>query len=278
MVDDRNARLRWWEAACLKLRRLRVIQRRSVWCLTWAGWLCTLGITAVPLVWWCRRGESFLSSTDRVPAGVLVVEGWIGREGVRAAGQEFESQGYQYIVTAGSPTSAERWGEGGSNYAEMAANELMRSGVPKDKIIVAPARGTERQRTYESAVAVCQALGNRNLQSRSLDVFTWGTHARRTRLVFAKVYPSGSDVGVIGWVPSSRQAGSWWQSSERAKEFLTETVGYAYEALFNSGRGSNRSVQDDHPSDPAPPRQEALPHAQDLPRGVRANTTASGSG
>jgi hypothetical protein len=31
----------------------------------------------------------------------------------------------------------------------------------------------------------------------------------------------------------------WWQSSERARELLTETAGYIFEALLNSGRSVN---------------------------------------
>lgn len=262
MAGDRDARFRWWESAGVELRRLRMARRRNVWCLTWLGWLCTLLIIAFPLVWWCRCGASFLSSTHRVPAGILVVEGWIGREGVRAAGQEFQSRGYQLIVTAGGPTSSERWEDARSNYAEMAARELIRSGVPKDRIVVAPAREVERQRTYESAVAVRRALWDGHLPFKALNVFTWGTHARRTRLVFAKVFPSPLGVGVIGWVPSRPEATSWWQSSERAKEFLTETVGYAYEALFNSGRGSSHAVKEKNCLDSAHPPQESSPRAQ----------------
>jgi hypothetical protein len=33
----------------------------------------------------------------------------------------------------------------------------------------------------------------------------------------------------------------WWQSSERFKEFLEETIGYLYEILLNSGRLTNFS-------------------------------------
>ena len=44
---------------------------------------------------WFNYGELFLALTHRLPAEVLVVEGWIGREGVRAAVDEFERGSYQ---------------------------------------------------------------------------------------------------------------------------------------------------------------------------------------
>jgi hypothetical protein len=58
-------------------------------------------------------------------------------------------------------------------------------------------------------------------------------------LVFAKVAPPDTNVGVVSWGPSTYGAVPWWRSSDRAKDLLTEMAGYVYEALFNSGRPSN---------------------------------------
>jgi len=63
-------------------------------------------------------------------------------------------------------------------------------------------------------------------------------------LVFAKVDGPGTDVGVIGWIPSGYVVVPWWRSSERARELLEETAGYMYEVLFNSSRSSNSPVVD----------------------------------
>jgi len=58
---------------------------------------------------------------------------------------------------------------------------------------------------------------------------------------------SGTEVGVVSWTPSDYQASQWWRSSDRAKEVLTETAGYVYEAFFNSGRFSNSPDKDTFP-------------------------------
>ena len=223
----------------LWLRRLRLVQRRTVWCPTWFTIFFIVGLPLAFVTWWWGCGESFLSPTRRLPAEILVVEGWIGPEGVCAAAKEFEQRGYHYIIATGGLTTNHGWEQGGSSYAEMAERELIRSGVSKDKIIVAPARDAESRRTYESAVAVWQALQARGIQANGLNVFTFGPHARRSRLVFAKVCQPATQVGVVGWAPSRCKRVEWWRSSERSKELLTETAGYAYEILLNSGRGSN---------------------------------------
>lgn len=219
--------------------RWRLVQRRTIWCPTWLGFLCIACLLASPLLWWWTYGESFLSQTERLPGEVLVVEGWIGREGVRAARAEFEQHGYLYVVTTGGLTTGEGWEEGGWSYAEGAERELIRDGVAQDRIIVASVKDAGRQRTYESAAAVWRTLQAKGIQPKAINVFTFGAHARRSRLVFAKVYGSKTEIGVISWVPTGRLAPPWWHSSQRAREMITETAGYLFEVFLNSGRHSN---------------------------------------
>jgi hypothetical protein len=223
----------WW------LRRLSLVRRHTVWCPTSFGSLCIVGLLAIPVCWWWSCGEAFLCSTSRLPAEVLVVEGWIGRNGVRAAAAEFERGSYRYLVTTGGVTDAKGWSEAGWSFAKGAADELARLGVPEDRLIVAPAADAESHRTYNSAVAVRRALDSMEIRPQALNVFTLGPHARRSRLVYAKVEGPETEVGVIGWASPSDEAVPWWRSSDRAKELLTETAGYVYEALLDSGRGFN---------------------------------------
>jgi hypothetical protein len=221
----------------LRPSRLRLVQRRNLWCPTWLGAFCVALFLAAPAVWWFYCGESFLSLTERRPAEILVVEGWIGREGVRAAATEFERGAYRYVVTSGGVSKAEGWTEGGWSYAQGAQQELIRSGVPESKIIIAPAVDVERQRTYESALAVWRKLQSLSIMPKFVNIFTLGPHARRSRLVFAKAEVSKTKVGVISWTPSCDQGVPWWYRSKRAKDLLTETVGYLFEVLLSSGRG-----------------------------------------
>ncbi len=195
-------------------------------------------VLIISAAWWLTCGESFLSLTQRIPAEVLVVEGWIGRAGIRAAVAEFRQHGYRYLIAAGGLNSS-RWEKEPASYADMAEGEMIRLGVPKDRIIVAPPRYAESHRTFESALAVWRALSATGIEHKTLDVFTFGPHARRSRLVYSKVFGPGVGVGVIGWIPPEYVGVPWWRSSERAKELLEETAGYVYEALLNSGRSSN---------------------------------------
>jgi hypothetical protein len=217
--------------------RMRFFIRRTILFPTRFGGLALFTLLALPVIWWAREGESFLASTERAPAAkVLVVEGWIGPEGIRAAAQEFAKGGYDLIVTSGGnpdPYDAENWQKEGWTFAEGALHTLERAGIPPEKIIAAPAAETEKSRTYNSALTVRTALAAR---PASLNIFTFGPHARRSRLVYEKVYGPGTKIGVIAWEPHGYTAGPWWKSSERSIDLLVQTVGFFYEFLLNSGR------------------------------------------
>jgi hypothetical protein len=125
----------------------------------------------------------------------------------------------------------------------MAADYLIRAGIPRERLTVATSDDAERFRTFESAVAVWRALHSANIKPKGINIFTLGPHARRSAMVFAKVNSDIEKIGVIGWCPPEFQRERWWQSSERSREFLEETIGYLYEILLNSGRRSNSPEQ-----------------------------------
>jgi hypothetical protein len=216
----------------------RFLQRRTIWWPTLLGWLLIIGFVSAPLLLWWYQGESFLSPTERLPAEVLVVEAWIGREGVHAAKAEFDRGGYACIVATGAPVE-NRWAKGPWNFAEFTGRELTVLGLSPDKVIVAQMGETQNQRTFESAVAVRRALEARNLHPAAINVLTIGAHARRSRSIFAKVLGPETRVGVISYTPSTYAPGPWWKSSDRAEDLLKETVGWLFETFLNSGRTSN---------------------------------------
>jgi uncharacterized SAM-binding protein YcdF (DUF218 family) len=213
----------------------RFFRRRTVWCPTWLGWTTFLIVLGGFGALWWFQGEAFLALNRPAPADVLVVEGWIGGTGVHAAGSEFKFGGYRYIVATGSLTG-DSWDKRRWSYAIEAEQQLLREGIARDRIILAVPVETKRQRTHAMAVAARQALQAQGIEPKSVNVFTHGPHARRSRLVFARVFGSQVDVGVISWAPPGYESAPWWYSSERADDFLKETVGYVYELLFWSGR------------------------------------------
>jgi uncharacterized SAM-binding protein YcdF (DUF218 family) len=216
-----------------------LFQRRVAVVPTFFGWLCIFCAIAGSFLMWWFEAEAFLSETDRIPgAEVLVVEGWIGNVGVQAAMAEFEKGGYKWLVTTGGYTN-EGWSGKRWNYSDIAGHQLLSLGFPKDHLVGAPAPDVENQRTYESAEATYKALVAHGIPSDRIVVFTRGSHARRSRLIFSKVFEGKAKVGVISWMPEQYQNQSWWHVSIRADDLLKESVGYLFEVLASSGRGTS---------------------------------------
>jgi hypothetical protein len=187
-------------------------------------------------LWYC--GEGFFSLSRPISADVLIVEGWIGSDGIRAAAEEFKRGAYKYVVATGGLT-VEPMADDHSSYAEIAKKELLKSGIAEESIIVGSIREIERERTFKSAVATWQALQRRGVHPRAINVLTLGPHARRSRLVYEKVYAPDVQVGVIAFVPPWYRSQPWWLSRARTKCLLKEVVGYPFELFFNSGRVSS---------------------------------------
>ncbi len=216
----------------VKLYRHRLVPIPTLW-----GSLCLLVAFLLPVTLWVLLGERFLAVTDRADADVLIVEAWTHEAGARAAAAEFRRPGtaYRYLVAAGGLTGEswyrERWSE-----PDIVRRELLRQGLPPDAVVVAAAPDVRSQRTFASAQAARSALAARGITPRAINVFTLGSHARRSRLIFSKTFGSGLQVGVISWRPHGYVTRRWWQSSERSVDFLKESVGFVYELVLNSGR------------------------------------------
>ena len=202
--------------------------------------LCSIWIFPLPVIlgvaWLCSTGESFFSLTRRLPAEALVADGWIGPDGIRAAAEEFKLGGYEYIVVTGDMTEEQR---DQSDDAVTAEQELIGLGIPKDKIVTVHSSHVVRQRTFASVAAAWKALETKGLRPKVLNVFTLGPHARRSRLVYAKVFGPATQVGVIAFVPPKYEVEPWWLSKQRTLCLLKELVGYPFEILLNSARSSN---------------------------------------
>ena len=87
-------------------------------------------------------------------------------------------------------------------------------------------------RTYSSAVALRDWFREHSVQTRSINVLTEDTHARRTRLLFAEALGSNVSVGVIAVSVPDYDAKRWWRYSEGVEEVIGESVAYIYARFF----------------------------------------------
>jgi uncharacterized SAM-binding protein YcdF (DUF218 family) len=206
-------------------------RRRSVWLPTLWGWLVLCSLLAAMLVMAARNLYPFLAVNAPVGAQVLVIEGWIDRDGFDQALNAFRDRGYERVLITGAPFQAWSASEPYPNAAERGAAYLTSKGLPASKVSAVPGPAALTDRTFASAVAVRDWARRSGLELRAIDVFSQGAHARRSRLMFRLAFGSDVRVGVL----AARSAGideRWWRSARGAREVLDQAVALAWTTLF----------------------------------------------
>ena len=179
------------------------------------------------------RVYPFLAVTHRVNTNVLVVEGWIHEYAIRAAVQEFETNPYQFVFTTGGPVE----GTGGytndyNTSASVGADLLKKFGLPAESLQMVPSHVMDRDRTYNSAIALRNWFHEHNMPVQSVNVLTENLHARRTRLLFEKALGPETSVGIIAAPNPDYDSKYWWRCSEGVRDVFGETVSYLYAKLL----------------------------------------------
>ena len=210
-----------------------LLNRRERWGLSWCGWLVLA--LAILLTGWTviLNIHPFLAVTQRVPARVLVVEGWTHIYGVDAAVNEFKTGHYDRLLTTGGPM--EGYGPTSSIYdteAWQSAGMLKKAGLPAAAVQAVPSCFVGRDRTYNSAIALRNWLREHAPQVDPLNVLTEDAHARRTWRLFQAALGPGVRVGIISVRNPDYDAAHWWRSSSGVREIINEGTAYVYATVL----------------------------------------------
>ena len=204
-----------------------LIKRKETWVLAWRGWLLLLGSLIAALTLLTVSIHPFLAMTRPVHGDILVVEGWMPDSALEKALALLHEHDYDLIVTTGGPLTK------GSHFAqfptsaELTAATLRELGADPHPVVAVAAPPSARDRTYATALALKDWLRRSRSLVKSLDVYSLGAHARRTRLLFQKALGDDVTVGVIAADPDY-DVDHWWSSSSGVRTVVHETVAYLY--------------------------------------------------
>ncbi len=107
--------------------------------------------------------------------------------------------------------------------AELARNRLISMGIDSSRIIATPGERVRINRTLTSAVAFRNWLKTSNIDIRGINIFSMGTHARRTWMTFNKLLNEKYQIGIISvpdYLNRSRE--------NKLLKTLRETIGIIY--------------------------------------------------
>jgi hypothetical protein len=216
---------------------LGLITRKTIWWPTWRGWICLLFLIVGLGGCLMLNLHSWLAITKTVPANILVVEGWIPDQAVKSGLLEFTRNPYTHLIATGGPISRGEFLSDHGTYAQLAAATLLSLGLRTNQLLVAPGSMTYRSRTRHSALAARESLRTNGVVLQGINVISEGTHARRSWLVYRRIFGSQVPVGIISFPPQDYDPQRWWVTSAGAKSVITEAIGWLYEWLFGDRHG-----------------------------------------
>lgn len=205
--------------------RFSLIRRREVWVPTIWGFLLLLTITMVAGAFTVQFVHAFLAPNAPAPnAKLLVVEGWMSDAELDQAVAAFQTGKYERVITTGGPI--ERWlgTSAAANYAELAATYLKKRGLADAEVISVPAPASAQDRTFLSAIKVREFLASQGLSVNDIDLFSAGTHARRSHMLYRMAFGPSVNVGVLSARPHVYDEHRWWLTSVGIKSVIPESI------------------------------------------------------
>ena len=217
---------------------MKLIERKECWRVTWIGWMGVLAFWGLVLLLFLFSIHPFLAPTKPVDADILIADNFLEDYGLKKLSDEFRSKNYSLILSAGvqlpqgSPLAAEY-----KTSAELSAAILMKFGIDEKAIIAIPPKPVKRDRTFASALAVQSWLAQNNIQSKGINLFSMGSHSRRSWMLFKEAIGEEIPVGIIACENREYDPKRWWKTSSGVRTVLDETIAYIYaKLLFNPER------------------------------------------
>lgn len=210
-----------------------LFRRRRCVVPTWRGWLflaIALTGTAALAV---RCVFPFLSVSNPVPGGILVMEGWAPDYALAEGITEFRRHRYERFFVTGVPIERGAPFTEHQTYAEFGAAIIRRIDPDISRFVTAvPAPLVRQDRTYTSAVALKKWSAEQGRMPDKITIFSLGPHARRTRLLYEKAFGKKAKIGVIAGEDQSFDPHRWWASSPGVRTVVGELVAYVYTRFF----------------------------------------------
>ena len=209
-----------------------LFRQYRVWLPTIWGWIVLFGLFVTTCIFGARNIYGFLAPNDPVRAHILVIEGWLAPEELDQAVQIFKKGGYTKVVTTGGPVLD--WTElmQRSDYAGLAADYLVRHGVPQDSILVVSSPASAQERTFLSAVMLRKTVKQSGITLDAINLFSSGPHARRSRLLFQMALGPKVQVGILAAIPQEYDPRVWWQASSGAESVILQSIEYIWVECF----------------------------------------------
>jgi hypothetical protein len=214
-----------------------LLVRKERWTLSWRGKLLAGAVMLSLALFVCTEAHPFLAVNHPKDGDLMVLESWITSNYLlKEAAGEFQRGHYRKVLVLRSIYAPEEGPDEQEPPARLdekyVSRVLANYGVPCQHIATKVYWAVERDRTYHAALSTKEWISQSGVQIRRINVLTVGPHARRSWLIFDKVFGNNAEVGVVTLQDPTYDPKHWWRTSEGVRELLGETIAYAYARFF----------------------------------------------
>ena len=212
--------------------RFRLIKKKECWVLTWPARFLVLFVFFLAVMVFMRYIPVFLSINKPVESKVLVIDGQMSDYAILKAIRIFDSCHYELIITTGGIIQSGYQLSGNKTMAGYSRDMITGYGLKSEKIIALEGGNVIRNRTYASAQMLQNWIRESKYPYNAFNIFSVGTHARRSRLLFRKALGKEYQVGTVTIENPAYEPRTWWRSSIGARSVISETIAYIYVRFF----------------------------------------------
>ncbi len=213
--------------------KLRLISRKTRTRTTPFGKVLILTLIVIISIFTLRGLNKFLSVTDSVSSKTMAVEGFLPDYTLKNVLTTFYNGGYEKMIIIGKPIGQGYYLSGYSTSADLMRGTLIEMGLDSNLIVSVSIPGNViRDRTYSTGLLLFNWFNTSDPELKNVNIYTFGAHARRSRLLFKKALGDDYEIGIISGEDLSYDQSKWWKSSKGFRTVLNESLAYFYARFF----------------------------------------------
>lgn len=208
--------------------KLRLIQKKECYGLTWFGRLLTMLVIFVIFAVLFLRVPLWLSRSKPVNGQLLVLDGVMSNYAIKEAIKLFEKGTYEKIVVTGVDFPTDSYLLDYKSMAEYTYANFLKLNFDSTKIYCLPSGKALKNRTYNSGTILKHWMQETNVPYTKIDILAVGCHSARSKYLFQLALGNAYEVGVVSVNSPSYSNARWWETSQGARVVISETIGFLY--------------------------------------------------
>ncbi len=162
----------------------------------------------------------------------MVIEGFVPSYALEDALETYRSDGYKRLIVTGIAITKYECTSVFTNTAEATIHAIRQLGFTDSIYSARIPDNVYVDRTYHTAIATGILFEEHPEWPKSMNIFSIGVHARRSRMMFKEACGSEFNIGIIAYPDRSFNPDKWWKNSKGFRNVSNEFAATLFVSLF----------------------------------------------